>query len=146
LSQGAIRGSCLCGVVRFEVSRFEGPFELCHCPRCRKVTGSAFVAGIRVLATDFRWLGGESAIDVYEAPLRDRPPPFATAFCRHCGSPTPPPPPVPDDFEIPAGLFDDVGVPAPDRHIFVEHLPEWDEISDDLPQLDLAALARLRRR
>lgn len=132
--------------MRFEVSRFEGPFELCHCPRCRKVTGSAFAAGVRVRAGDFRWLGGEGEIDVYEAPLRNRPPAYATAFCRHCGSPTPPPPPVPDAFEIPAGLFDDVGVPGPDRHILVEHLPPWDEITDDLPQLDRAALDRLRSR
>jgi len=146
LSGAPVRGRCLCGTVRFEVTRFEGPFELCHCSRCRKATGSSFVAGVRVRASDFRWLGGEGEIDVYEAPLRERPPPYRTAFCRHCGSPTPPPPPLPDDFEIPAGLFDDAGVPAPDRHIYVEHLPAWDEITDDLPQLDRAALDRLRRR
>jgi len=144
LSERAIRGSCLCGAVSFEVTRFEGPFELCHCPRCRKVTGSSFVAGVRVLANDFRWLSGEAEIDVFELPLRDHPPPYRTAFCRHCGSPTPPPAPLPEDFEIHAGLFDDPGVPSPDRHIFVEHLPTWDEISDELPQLDLPALARLR--
>jgi len=44
----AFRGSCLCGVVAFEV---EGPFDLflnCHCSRCRKATGTgAFVRGDR---------------------------------------------------------------------------------------------------
>ena len=39
-----ITGSCLCGGVRFEVDRVVGPFELCHCNRCRKVSGSAFTA------------------------------------------------------------------------------------------------------
>jgi hypothetical protein len=36
-----MRGSCLCGGVRFEVDRAVGPFELCHCSRCRKASGSA---------------------------------------------------------------------------------------------------------
>jgi len=43
-----IRGSCLCGGVKFEITRAVGPFELCHCARCRKASGSAFVAGLGV--------------------------------------------------------------------------------------------------
>ena len=42
-----IRGSCLCGGVKFEVRGSKGPFELCHCNRCRKATGSAFAAALR---------------------------------------------------------------------------------------------------
>ena len=34
-----IRGSCLCGGVKFEITRATGPFELCHCSRCRKANG-----------------------------------------------------------------------------------------------------------
>ena len=40
-----IRGSCLCGSVKFEIERAAGPFELCHCARCRKVSGSAYLKG-----------------------------------------------------------------------------------------------------
>ena len=39
-----IMGRCLCGGVRFEIVQAVGPFELCHCNRCRKVSGSAFAA------------------------------------------------------------------------------------------------------
>ena len=42
-----IKGSCLCGGVKFEIRGSKGPFELCHCNRCRKATGSAFAAGLR---------------------------------------------------------------------------------------------------
>lgn len=35
-----IRGSCLCGGVRFGIERAVGPFELSHGTRCRKVSGS----------------------------------------------------------------------------------------------------------
>jgi hypothetical protein len=41
-------GSCLCGGVRFEIERFVGPFELCHCTRCRKVSGSAYLTWLGV--------------------------------------------------------------------------------------------------
>ena len=47
-----IQGGCLCGGVRFEIDRAVGPFELCHCRRCRKASGSAFMAGIGVRRAD----------------------------------------------------------------------------------------------
>jgi hypothetical protein len=86
-----IRGGCLCGGIRFEVARAVGPFELCHCNRCRKASGSAFVPWLGVLREDFRLLQGEELIRRYEAPLRDKPPPYRTCFCGRCGSPVPDP-------------------------------------------------------
>ena len=43
---GVIQGGCLCGGIRFQVTNVVGPLELCHCPRCRKTTGSAFAATV----------------------------------------------------------------------------------------------------
>jgi hypothetical protein len=57
-----IRGSCLCGGVRFEITRAIGPFELCHCSRCRKANGSAFVAGLGVKRADFRLVQGSRLV------------------------------------------------------------------------------------
>ena len=34
-----IRGSCLCGAVRFEMSGRPSTFSYCHCSRCRKSEG-----------------------------------------------------------------------------------------------------------
>jgi hypothetical protein len=141
-----IRGSCLCGGVRFEIRRAVGPFELCHCPRCRKASGSAFVAGLGVNVEDFRFLAGRELVTSYEAPIRERPPAYATSFCRRCGSPVPDPPPGATWFEIPAGSLDDDPGARPDRHIFVECKSAWFEIADELPQLDRKALVALRSR
>jgi hypothetical protein len=47
-------------------------------------------------------------------------------------------------FEVPAGALDDDPQLRPDRHIFVELKSLWFEIADKLPQLDRAALVRLR--
>jgi hypothetical protein len=139
-----IRGSCLCGGVRFEVDRAVGPFELCHCPRCRKASGSAFVAGLGVRVEDFRWLSGTELIRTFEAPIRERPPAYCAAFCSRCGSP------VPSSranwFEIPAGLLDDDPGLRPDKHIFVECKSPWFSIADSLPQLTKVQLAAFRKR
>ena len=141
-----IKGGCLCGGVQFEVDRAEGPFELCHCPRCRKASGSAFVAGLGVRAQDFRLLTGAELIRTYEAPIRERPPAYRVAFCSRCGSPVPNPPAGADWFEIPAGLLDGDPVLRPDKHIFVECKSHWFPISDSLPQLTKGQLAKLRQR
>jgi len=140
-----IRGSCLCGGVRFEIDRAVGPFELCHCSRCRKATGSAFVAGLGVRAADFRLLSGAELIRSFEAPILRRPPAYRVSFCGRCGSPVPDPPPEADWLEIPAGLLDDDPRVTPDRHILVEYLPPWDAIHDSLPRLDGKALVALRK-
>jgi hypothetical protein len=139
-----IRGGCLCGGVRFEIERAVGPFELCHCPRCRKASGSAFAAGLGVRVADFRLLSGADLVRTYEAPLRECPPAYRVAFCSQCGSPVPDPPPGATWFEIPAGLLDDDPGLHPDKHIFVECKSPWFEIADLLPQLTKLQLAELR--
>jgi len=128
-----IHGSCLCGGVTFEITRAVGPFELCHCTRCRKAGGSAFTATVGVRRDDFRLTSGRDLVRAYEAPVRGR-----------CGSPVPNPDPETPWFEVPAGALDDDPGLRPDRHIFVERKSPWFEIADDLPQLDKAALVRLR--
>jgi hypothetical protein len=139
-----IAGSCLCGGVRFEIAEAVGPFELCHCRRCRKTSGSAFAAMLGVRTKDFHLLDGRDLIARYEAPLLHAPPPYRASFCRRCGSPAPDPDPGADWFEIPAGLLDDDPGARPDRHIFVERKAPWEEITDALPQLDETALRELR--
>ena len=139
-----IRGSCLCGGVRFEIDRAAGPFELCHCSRCRKASGSAFVAGLGVLRKDFRLLQGAELIMTYEAPLRDKPPPYRTSFCSRCGSPVPDPRSDSPWFEVAAGILDNDPQMRPERHIMVEIKSPWFTINDQLPQLDKAALTALR--
>lgn len=140
-----IRGSCLCGGVRFEIDRAAGPFELCHCSRCRKATGSAFAAGLGVRRNEFRLVDGRELIRTYEAPVRVTPPAYRTHFCSRCGSPVPDPDAGGVWLEIPAGLLDDDPQCRPERHIFVDSRSPWFAITDGLPRLDRAAVLELRR-
>jgi hypothetical protein len=139
-----IHGSCLCGGVKFQIARASGPFELCHCPRCRKVSGSAFTATVGVLRKDFELLQGAELIAAYEAPIIRNPPPYRVCFCRRCGSPLPDSAGTSSFMEIPAGLLDDDPQLRPDKHIFVELNAGWFPIQDSLPQLDRQAVAALR--
>lgn len=139
-------GGCLCGGVRFEIDRAVGPFELCHCPRCRKASGSAFSAALGVDTADYRLLQGSELLERYQAPILRSPPPYRVAFCRRCGSPVPDPPAGASWFEIPAGLLDGDPGARPDRHIFVEHQAPWFESQDALPRLTMQELREWRRR
>ena len=141
-----IRGGCLCGGVRFELEGAVGPFELCHCRRCRKTSGTAFTAMIGVRTADFRLLQGHDLIATYDAPILRHPPAYRVSFCCRCGSPVPNPEPSAEWFEVPAGALDDDPQLRPDKHIFIELKAPWFEITDALPQYDMLALYQLRQR
>jgi RimJ/RimL family protein N-acetyltransferase len=131
--------------VVFDITKAVGPFELCHCNRCRKASGSAFASFVGVEAADYRLLAGGDLIVSYDAPILRAPPAYRRSFCRRCGSPVPNPDPQADWFEIPAGLLDDAPELRPDKHIFVEQRAAWFEIADDLPRFSEAELALWRR-
>jgi len=130
-----IRGSCLCGGVKFEITGTTGPFELCHCSRCRKATGSAFSAGLRVRGEDFRLVQGQELIKTFEAPILNAPPPYTNRFCGRCGSPLPVPAGDGSSFDVSAGTLDDDPGIRPDKHIYVDFKSSWYRIEDDLPQM-----------
>lgn len=131
-----ITGSCLCGGVRIEVAEAEGPFELCHCSRCRKASGAAFAAGIWVRSEVLHWRRGRALARSYTAPVRERPPPYRTFFCATCGSPLPDPDPTFRWVEVPAGLLDDDPGLRPDKHLVIGPPAPWYEIRDALPRMD----------
>ena len=138
-----IHGSCLCGTITFRVAKAVGPFEICHCNRCRKKSGSNGLAMLGVLAEDYELLSGARLIHVYAAPILHWEPAYTSSFCSTCGSPAPPENPK-GFFEIPAGLLDDSPGISVDKHIYTDFTPEWDRISDDLPQYTLKEIYKLR--
>ena len=139
-----MNGSCLCGGVRFVVEGNVGPFELCHCNRCRKVSGSAFVSALVVDIGTIRFTHGIELIHKYEAPLLLEPPRYTVYFCATCGSHLPDPRPSGKTMDVPAGLLnDDPGI-FPDKHIYVDLKAVWEIISDDLPQFTKAQFRKLR--
>ena len=136
----AIRGSCLCGGVKFEIAGALSPPSNCHCSKCRKQHGAAFRSRARVRQSDFKWVQGEELVTFYEST-----PGSFRGFCRICGSPILNKfdersssaafrPAAVGEYGIAlATLDDDPGV-RPLAHIFVGSKAPWFEIADDLPQ------------
>ncbi len=139
-----IEGSCLCGGVRFEIGQTDGPFEICHCNRCRKVSGSHALATISVPSNKYSMTAGKELISSYAAPILYAPPAYMSYFCSICGSPVPSPEPDGERIEIQAGLLDGDPEIQPDKHIFVEFVPDWDTITDGLPQFKIQELVLAR--
>ena len=126
-----IRGSCLCGAVRYEVAE---PFEEmhhCHCSRCRKAHGAAFSTFARTSKANLRFLSGEEKVRHFRSS-----PPVQRSFCGDCGSnllfrfdP------LPEAVWIAVGSLDEDPGLRPEAHIFVQSKAPWHVISDDLPQV-----------
>ena len=124
------RGSCLCGAVKFEIDGKTTEIGMCHCSKCRKVSGVASNANLLVGQQGFRWISGEDALSKFE--MADGWGPWR---CSVCGSPVPKPHRSGGAYMVPTGLLDsDPGVRIA-GHIFVASKAPWDEIAGDAPQL-----------
>ena len=117
-------GSCLCGETRFELRGWTTDIGMCHCSKCRKVSGVASNAVLIVPRDGLRWVAGEDRIAKFELPDG-----WGTWRCATCGSPLPKLRPGGGAYWVPAGLLDsDPGVRIK-GHIFVGSKAAWDEIS-----------------
>ena len=131
MTTSSIRGSCLCGSVRYAVDRAAfGRVVHCHCSICRKATGAAFRTRVAVKASGFRWLAGEQLVSRYSSS-----PPEERSFCRVCGSTLP----TffldrPDEIGLPLGTLDDDPGVRPSAHVWVDSKAPWSTIADGLPQ------------
>lgn len=124
----AIRGSCLCGSVQYEIT---GSFALaghCHCSICRKANGAAYVSWGIIDPQQFRWTAGQDHIAQYESsPGKQR------CFCRQCGAS------LASSHggrvsEVVLGSIDGDPGTRPLEHIFVGSKAIWHDITDDLPK------------
>ena len=125
-----LKGSCLCGAVRFEVDgALEKSPEACHCSQCRRQSSHYFVAvNVRRKALT---LHGDDKVTWYRSS-----PEVRRGFCSVCGSPLFWSPTM-DGYEwiaVAMGLFDlPTGVRLA-KHTFVGDKGDYYDIADGLPQ------------
>lgn len=126
-----IRGSCLCGAVRFAAKR-GSDIVVCHCSMCRKAAGGAFGAFFVALRDEVTWEGAEHLTTYRSSPGLER------SFCKHCGTAmTGANLTEPDETIILAANALDNDVPL--RVIAVEHAAAkatWSEGNDEAPHFD----------
>src|SRR5689334_19573533 len=76
-----MRGSCLCGIVRYEI---DGPIKEmshCHCSMCRKSHGAAFGTYAQIEAKDLRFTHGADKLKRFRSSEQ-----VERGFCSECGS------------------------------------------------------------
>ena len=133
MAQETIRGSCLCGEIRYEVDPPFARMVHCHCSRCRKGTGTGHATNVYVPAAQLRYVSGEEKLSRYDLPSAKS---FSKWFCRQCGSPMARISRSGKIAVIPAGSLDTFPPIAPSDHIFWGSKAPWACVAGDLPTHD----------
>lgn len=131
MSQITLKGSCLCGSVRYEASGDPQRFYHCHCQRCRKASGTGHASNILMSGAHLVFTQGEELVKYYKVPEALR---FARQFCSNCGSALPRISGDADRVVIPAGSLDCEAPIRPQARIFWDSRAAWSCSGDDLPR------------
>ncbi len=125
-----IRGGCLCGGVRYEITGELSQMCYCHCQMCRRAHGTPFGHFVAANPRDRRYTDGEELIARYQSSADG-----VRTFCSRCGSKLEfQSAKEPDEVWIASGTLDgDPGIRSI-GHIWVGSKAPWFEITDDLPQ------------
>jgi hypothetical protein len=130
MAQSALKGSCLCGTVRYEVTGEPKRFYHCHCSRCRKVSGTGHASNLFLQPAALTWLSGEELIRAFKVPEAKR---FINNFCAQCGSRLPRQGKDSDLVMIPAGSLDDAAPIRPQARIFSTSRTSWSCTDGEIP-------------
>lgn len=115
-----LQGACLCGQVKFEITKKVSKLYQCHCSLCQKQSGSLSNTATIIEEKDFSWLTTQSCISSWIKETG-----FRSDFCSTCGSP------VPNPFNetyywIPAGLIENAQFEIV-AHLFTSSKATWDK-------------------
>ncbi len=130
MSQTTLKGSCLCGTVKYEVSGEPTRFYHCHCTRCRKATGTGHASNLFLQPGTLAWTSGEDQIRSFKVPEAKR---FTNQFCVTCGSRLPRQAAGTDIVMIPAGSLDTEAPIPPQARIFAGSRSQWSCAGDQVP-------------
>lgn len=125
-----LKGSCLCGSVRFEVDSSLSAPDACHCSQCRKWTGHYLVSA-DVPRSSLK-IHGSDHLTWFESSDKVR-----RGFCSTCGASLffdPLDKEKHDWIGISMGTFDTPTKTSLALHIFVAEKGDYYEITDGLPQ------------
>jgi len=125
----AMKGSCLCGRVSFQVTGALSAPDACHCIQCRKQSGHYFVS--TNVSRSALTVSGQDNVAWYQSSEKIR-----RGFCSICGSTLFWDPPDRDWVAIAMGAFDPPTGTHLEKHIFVAEKGDYYDIADGLPQFE----------
>jgi hypothetical protein len=122
------RGSCLCGLVRYEISSELKALTHCHCRRCQKAHGAAFATYASIPAESLRIAEGANKLGLYESEAGVR-----RQFCLSCGSSlfwSDPLGAFPNWISVAVATLDTEFKPQKQKHTCYESRLDWLDFSD----------------
>jgi hypothetical protein len=127
-----IKGSCLCGRVKYEYSGVIEEVAVCHCNQCKLAQGTAFATNAPLDSSKFNWLKGEGGLTSYfSSPNKKR------VFCSSCGSPmysqrTD----LPEKIRLRLGTITEGEIPTPSYQIYCKSTSQWFVLDDQKPKYE----------
>ena len=128
------QGGCSCGLIRYAIKDEPLLVQVCHCARCQKMAGTAFVMTAIIEEEKFMCLAGEPEFrQVIKGTSGET---YDSSGCASCGS-------IifiknsgiaQELIYFPAGTLDDSNHFTPRAHIFTESKLDWVVIPEDVPQ------------
>ena len=128
MPETTLKGSCLCGAVKYEATGEPARFYHCHCSRCRKASGTGHASNLLIKPGAIKWIRGEELIKSYKVPEAKR---FTNCFCSVCGGRVPRYVKETDFIVIPAGSLDSDPTIRPQARIFWDSRASWSCHGDD---------------
>src|SRR5688572_16879744 len=128
-----LQGGCLCGAVRYTLTRAPNYVYFCHCRDCQLESGSPFVTDMNVDRSAVQIAGpltryvrtGDSGKSIHRH------------FCSQCGTTLYTEFDVdPDHVSIKACSLDDPSGLKPDRHLFMIRKQPWLGLADNLTRYE----------
>ena len=123
-----IKGSCLCGSVKYEISGNLGDIVHCHCQTCRKAHGSAFSSVAAIKDEDFN-LSGSDSLKSYESSQGKH-----RYFCANCGTQVYAKRENTPHIILRLGSLDSDINSTEKEHIWVSQKASWYRINSCLPE------------
>jgi hypothetical protein len=122
-----VRGSCLCGGVRFEVREPFQKLTFCHCTTCKRISGGVGTANGRSRTEWIEVVQGRELLTTYQ-PAEGS----AKTFCSVCGSnlfgggwPES------EEASIRLSSIDSEIPGEPSAHIYTRSVATWETLPDD---------------
>jgi hypothetical protein len=128
-------GGCLCGAVRYRVTGEPNLAAVCHCTRCKRMTGSAFSIPAYFDDSSVRIVRG--ALKTYECRSDQTNRWLKLEFCPTCGTTvTWTGEWAPDNRGIAVGTLDDPNWIRPAPHIWTRSALHWMTFPADVPLIE----------
>ncbi len=123
-----IRGSCLCGNVKYEIAGEIGDIVHCHCKTCQKAHGAAFSSVASVADENFK-IHGKESLNFYES-SKDK----KRYFCSNCGTQIYAKREGTKHIILRLGSLDDTPNAKEKSHIWVSQKASWYTINSSIPE------------